>query len=68
MIAIKDNQLCICIPCSDAQQIKDSLLKALAAAFRWRASYPEDYNGDDHNLTVLSQLQEQLTDGKIMVE
>lgn len=64
MIVAKENQLCIIIKDNNPQSCKDRILKALAAAIRWRASYSEDYRDDDMNLLVLSQLQEEMTNNE----
>jgi hypothetical protein len=61
MIAIKKNELCICIPCTQPDQHREEIIKALAATIRWRASYPELHKGDEYNLYILSMLLEQLT-------
>lgn len=61
MTTTQDNQLCICIPHPEPQVARDEIIKAIAAAIRWRASYHEVYTGDDFNLMILSVLLAQLT-------
>lgn len=46
----------------DAPELKKRLTKAIAAAFRWKASYREDYEGDDDNMLVLAQLLEEIAE------
>lgn len=49
---------------SDAitEEQKESLLKALAASIRWKASYTEQYKGDDENMAVISRCVEELAE------
>lgn len=47
---------------TDEERVR--IIKAIAAAFRWKAVYTEDYKGDDDNMTVLAQLQEKLLDNE----
>jgi predicted metal-dependent RNase len=61
MITINNNQLCIFINHPNPCQQRDEIIKAIAAAIRWRASYTENYNGDDYNLYTLSILLAQLS-------
>lgn len=61
MTIIQNNELHICIADPSPQALKDKIIKALAAAIRWRASYREDYRGDDFNLMILSVLLAELT-------
>jgi hypothetical protein len=61
MITIQKGELCICIPHPSPKQCKEDIIRAIAAAIRWRANYTDNYNGDDFNLSVLSQLLEELT-------
>lgn len=60
MIAINKDQLLISIPHPEPQQHKEELIKAIAAAIRWRASYQAQYTGDDFNLMILSELLSEL--------
>ncbi len=40
---------------------RNLLIRALSAAMRWKAHYTEKYDGDEANMTKLSQLLEQLS-------
>ena len=60
MITIDKAGLNIHIEYNDPQQKKDELIKAIAAAFRWFASYKAQYKGDDFNLMILSELLAEL--------
>lgn len=43
------------------EENRQQLIKALAAAFRWKAHYHDKhYTGDDENMIMLSQLLEEL--------
>lgn len=61
MITIQENKLCIILKHPEPVQQRDELMKAIAAAIRWRASYTENYNGDDYCLYTLSVLLSELS-------
>ena len=64
MITMKNEQLCISINHPAPEELKDNMIKTIAAVIRWRASYNEDYKGDDFNLYILSMLLAELVDTK----
>lgn len=61
MVVVKKNELWICIAHHTPLQAKDEIIKAIAAAIRWRANYTDVYKGDDFNLMILSEFLADLT-------
>lgn len=62
MIAIQNEKLCICLPGMQPKELREWLIKSIAASIRWRASYAEDYKDDDRHLMYLSLLLAELTE------
>lgn len=60
MTTIKQDELCICIPTSEPEEMRNMLIKNLAAAFRWFGSSDEKYSKDGENVYGMAQLLEQL--------
>ena len=52
----------IIIPDTEPQHGRNVLIKALSAAIRWKAFYPENHRGDDENLVAISKLIDALTE------
>ncbi|MFL5811494.1 MAG: hypothetical protein ACJ749_18360 [Flavisolibacter sp.] len=61
MTAISKNTMTVTIRDVSPTDRRESLIKAIAAAVRWKSHYNEDYKDDDNNLVVLCQLLEALT-------
>jgi hypothetical protein len=61
MVTATNNQLTIHISDVEPMQRRDQLIKAIAAAMRWRAHYPEQYLGDADNMVILATLLEDLS-------
>lgn len=64
MVTFNENELVITIRDTEPAQRREWLIKAIAAAIRWRAANDEGavYTRDGENLYTLAQLLEQLAD------
>lgn len=60
MITMHESQLQISIEHGSPQELRDDLIKAIAAAMRWAARDPYKYTADGENQYVLAQLLEEL--------
>lgn len=60
MIILKEDALQVIIEHGSPEELKDSLIKAIAAAMRWAARDTEKYTNDGENQYVLAQLLEEL--------
>ena len=62
MILMQKDKLQLIIESGSPQELRDSLIKALAAAMRWAARDDAKYTNDGDNQYVLAQLLEELVD------
>lgn len=61
MITIKENQLVIGIAHSEPEELREALIRDIAAAMRWRASCPDAYSKDGESQYRLAVLLENLS-------
>lgn len=62
MVTLQKNNLQLNIQSGSPQDLRDSIIKAIAAAMRWAARDPDKYTADGENQYVLAQLLEELVD------